>query len=118
MRIDALTAILLATVVFSSIPLASSESLKDVLDMSDVLYYFPIALDPGLVGLSLTYMVSLSSMFRFCVRTSADVENTVSSSWTGVNHLSYYLSGHIDGVCRKATSLQPTGKGGLVRPTF
>ena len=41
MRIDALTAILLATVAFSSIPLASSESSKDELNMSDVLYYFP-----------------------------------------------------------------------------
>eukprot|EP00731_Ephydatia_muelleri_P021942 Em0014g533a len=61
MRIDGLTTILLAAVAFSCIPLASS-------------------LDAGLVGLALTYTVSLSGMFQMCVRYSADVETTMVSA--------------------------------------
>ena len=34
--------------------------------------------DPGLVGLALTYAISLSGMFQYCVRQSAEVENIVS----------------------------------------
>lgn len=39
--------------------------------------FFPSALNAGLVGLALTYTVSLSGTFQFCVRLSAEVENTV-----------------------------------------
>ena len=37
------------------------------------------ALNPGLVGLALTYVVSLGVMLQFCIRQSAEVENVVSS---------------------------------------
>ena len=50
--------VFLAAVVFSSIPLAGS-------------------LDAGLVGLGLTYAISLAISFQFCVRLSTEVENTV-----------------------------------------
>ena len=59
MRIDFVSGIFLATVAFSSIPLAAS-------------------LNAGLVGLGLTYTVSLAGMFQYCVRLSAEVENVVS----------------------------------------
>ena len=36
------------------------------------------ALNPGLVGLALTYVVSLGGMLQFCIRQSAEVENVVS----------------------------------------
>ena len=50
--------VFLAAVVFSSIPLAGS-------------------LDAGLVGLGLTYAVTLAISFQFCVRLSTEVENNV-----------------------------------------
>lgn len=34
-------------------------------------------LNAGLVGLGLTYTVSLAGMFQYCVRLSAEVENVV-----------------------------------------
>ena len=34
-------------------------------------------LDPGLVGLSLAYSITLTGMFQYCVRVSAEVENLV-----------------------------------------
>ena len=59
MRIDFVSSIFLATVAFSSVPLAGD-------------------LNAGLVGLGLTYAVSLAGMFQYCVRLSAEVENVVS----------------------------------------
>lgn len=53
------SALFLAAVAFSAVPLASS-------------------LNAGLVGLGLTYTVSLAGMFQYCVRLSAEVENVVS----------------------------------------
>ena len=35
-------------------------------------------LNPGLVGLSLTYTISLADMLQYTIRLSAEVENTVS----------------------------------------
>jgi hypothetical protein len=35
-------------------------------------------LDPALLGLGLTYTISLAGMFQFCVRQSTEVENVVS----------------------------------------
>jgi len=35
------------------------------------------SLDPGLLGLGLTYIVGLAGMFQFCVRQSAELENQV-----------------------------------------
>ena len=59
MRIDLISGVFLATVAFSSIPLVGT-------------------LNAGLVGLGLTYTVSLAGMFQYCVRLSAEVENVVS----------------------------------------
>eukprot|EP00731_Ephydatia_muelleri_P021891 Em0014g482a len=61
MRNDTLATALLGTLAFSSIPLASS-------------------LNPGLVGLALTYTITLSTVFQLCMRHSADVETTVVSA--------------------------------------
>eukprot|EP00731_Ephydatia_muelleri_P021947 Em0014g538a len=61
MRNDTLATTLLGILAFSSIPLASS-------------------LNPGLVGLALTYTVTLSTVFQLCMRHSADVETTVISA--------------------------------------
>ena len=58
-RIDFVSSIFLAAVAFSSVPLSST-------------------LNAGLVGLGLTYTVSLAGMFQYCVRLSAEVENVVS----------------------------------------
>ena len=41
----------------------------------DIIYK---GLNPGLVGLALTYTVTLSTVFQLCMRHSADVETTVS----------------------------------------
>ena len=35
-------------------------------------------LNAGVVGLALAYAISLNSMFQYCVRQSAEVENLVS----------------------------------------
>ena len=45
-----------------------------------VVYQFSVllGLDPGLVGLSLAYTITLTGMFQYCVRISAEVENLVS----------------------------------------
>ncbi len=40
--------------------------------------YSSSALNAGLVGLGLTYTLSLAGMFQYCVRLSAEVENVVS----------------------------------------
>ncbi|XP_065919840.1 ATP-binding cassette sub-family C member 4-like [Dysidea avara] len=60
MRIDLISATFLAIVVLSAVPLADS-------------------LDPGLVGLSLVYVITLADKFQYCVRTSAEVENLLVS---------------------------------------
>ena len=47
---------------------------------------FSVALNAGLVGLSLTYTISLAGMFQYCVRLSAEVENVVSTvRWIDVH---------------------------------
>ena len=40
---------------------------------------FYLDLDPGLVSLSLVYTITLTGMFQYCVRVSAEVENLVCS---------------------------------------
>ena len=37
-----------------------------------------VQLDPALLGLGLTYTISLAGMFQYCVRQSTEVENIVS----------------------------------------
>ena len=39
-----------------------------------------IELNAGLVGLGLTYVISLADMLQYTIRLSADVENTVSNA--------------------------------------
>ena len=76
MRIDFVSGLFLAAVAFSSLPLASS-------------------LNAGLVGLGLTYAVSLAGMFQYCVRLSAEVENVVSDRASRHSHVddrSHYCS--------------------------
>ena len=45
-----------------------------------VVYQFSVllGLDPGLVGLSIAYTITLTGMFQYCVCVSAEVENLVS----------------------------------------
>ena len=79
MRIDFISATFLAAVAFSSVPLAQS-------------------LNVGLVGLGLTYTVSLAGMFQYCVRLSAEVENVVSGLVWGLQEAVW------DGDCDEISS--------------
>ena len=46
------------------------------------LFFFGTELDAGLIGLSLTYTISLADMLQYTIRLSAEVENTVRiSQW-------------------------------------
>ena len=40
--------------------------------------YNNLALDAALVGLALTYAITLNGMFQYCVRQSGEVESLVS----------------------------------------
>ncbi|XP_065919562.1 ATP-binding cassette sub-family C member 4-like isoform X2 [Dysidea avara] len=60
LRIDLISSFFIAIVVLTAVPLADS-------------------LDPGLVGLSLVYVITLTGMFQYCVRISAEVENLLVS---------------------------------------
>ena len=115
MRIEFVSAMFLATVAFSSIPLSSS-------------------LNAGLVGLGFAYTISLADMFQYCVRVGAEVENLVSSGSSGTRFCyivvciiihtcaSYLLTLCVcvavsDGICRACDGLQQTGLRGLTRDT-
>ena len=56
-------------------------ALLDFINMAKFYFknYSFLDLDPGLVGLSLAYSITLTGMFQYCVRVSAEVENLVSS---------------------------------------
>ena len=120
MRIDLLTAVFLAIVAFTSIPLASSKCiLIPYLAQVMCMWVHPSALNAGLVGLALTYTVSLSGTFQFCVRLSAEVENTVRSGFgqgprVGDDCLALVplVNMAADGVCRKAVPVQFYGTRG------
>ena len=72
-----LSSFLLAAVAFISIPLSRGmPALCTDMDRS-MLVVVDTELSAGLVGLALTYTISLSGMFQFCVRQSAEVENIV-----------------------------------------
>lgn len=45
---------------------------------SVVCYYFIVVSDQGLLGLSITYTISLTGMFQYVIRQSAEVEHLVS----------------------------------------
>ena len=74
MRIDMLSSFFIAVVAFASIPLASSQCLPHRYIES----LFFLALDAGLVGLTLTYSISLNGAFQGCIRNGAQVESFVS----------------------------------------
>ena len=108
MRIDTLSSMFLAAVAFISVPLASRKPQSHFICLTSRwrtvhLFYHPslpptlppsqpsshslscpssyfAELNAGLVGLALTYTISLAGMFQYCVRQSAEVENTVRSS--------------------------------------
>uniref|UniRef100_A0A1X7VQK3 Uncharacterized protein n=1 Tax=Amphimedon queenslandica TaxID=400682 RepID=A0A1X7VQK3_AMPQE len=61
MRIDIASSLFIAVVAFLSIPLSSTSN-------------------AGLVGLSLTYVISLNGLFQYCVRVSAEVESLMVSA--------------------------------------
>jgi hypothetical protein len=79
MRIDLLSVTFLAAVAFVSIPLASGESnaYSSMYGFVKKARMFPIELNAGLVGLSLTYAISLADMLQYTIRLSAEVENIV-----------------------------------------
>ena len=58
------------------------------------------ALDTALVGLALTYVVSLSGMLQYCIRQSAEVENLVSVLLELCQQYTVLLHG-TDGVSRE-----------------
>ena len=74
MRIDIISALFIAIVAFASIPLTSSKALLITLH---IVILFVAALNAGLVGLALTYAISLNGTFQYCVRQSAEVESLV-----------------------------------------
>ena len=58
-----------------------------------ILVIILLASNAGLVGLSLTYVISLNGLFQYCVRVSAEVESLVSE--VVFNH---HFSVLIDGI--------------------
>jgi hypothetical protein len=57
-------------------------------------FIYLVVSDESLIGLSVTYSISLSAMFQYVVRQSAEVENLV--SWIDLPHTHMHiLSPHI-----------------------
>ena len=82
-----LNAIFVTTVVFVSLPLASSECqfkycCSNIYNsqISNIVLCLLADLDPALVGLSLAYVLSLAGVLQYVVRQSAEVESLVSLS--------------------------------------
>ena len=67
--------IFIAFLVFTSIPLSDGNIATYCIYV--VIYICLLVLDPALIGLSLAYGVSLSSVLQYSVRLSAEVENLV-----------------------------------------
>ena len=76
MRVDAICAVFIALVAFVSIPLSDSK-LWSVNSCSRCFRVHFSVLNPGFVGLALTYALSLTGLFQYCVRQSAEVESLV-----------------------------------------
>lgn len=74
MRVDAISSIFVGSVAFISIPLANSNILNYSLHC---IHYLLLGISPGLIGLALSYAISLNGMFQFCIRQSAEVESYV-----------------------------------------
>ena len=77
MRIDLIGSSFLTIITLSSIPLADSKYIHYNMYMHCMHFSLILDLDPALVGLSMTYAVTLIGMFQHCIRTSAEVENLV-----------------------------------------
>ena len=78
-----LNAVFLTVVVFVSLPLKTSKHEIMILEYVINVYIYtgtPLVsgLNPALVGLSLTYIISLAGMLQYVVRQSAEVESIVS----------------------------------------
>ena len=54
-----------------------------------ILFYVSLGLDPGLVGLSLAYVIVLADLFQYCMRTSAEVESLVRNSSPSTKEYTY-----------------------------
>lgn len=74
MRIDFISSLFVISVTMISVPLAGSEL---YINLTQYFLQLTVGLNPGLVGLALTYAISLNGMFQFCVRQSAEVESLV-----------------------------------------
>ena len=77
MRIDILNAIFLTVVVFVSVPLAMSKP-RACHSWNMICTPLVSGLNPALVGLSLTYIISLAGLLQYAVRQSTEVESIVS----------------------------------------
>jgi len=83
LRLDSLSNLLLLATIAVSVPLVAHTSKfqlsnSDLLFMNQLLFFRVDAeLNPSLLGLGLTYIVTLANMFQFCVRQSAELESQV-----------------------------------------
>ena len=79
MRIDTIGSLFLTSVIFSSIALAESEiSFTYVWPLIQHVYILSTGLDPALVGLSITYAITLVNTTQAFIRTNSELENLVS----------------------------------------
>ena len=93
-RLDLLSNVLLVSVVAFSIPIVAhtSKIAVGVRSPENLLVMLILALDlqldPSLLGLGLTYTLTLATMFQFCMKQSAELENQVKSQSTcrGIRH--------------------------------
>lgn len=74
MRIGIIGTLFLTMVIFSSVALAESEHYNNC----KLFPYSSIGLDPALVGLSITYAITLIDTTQIFIRTNSELENLVS----------------------------------------
>lgn len=88
-RIDVLSVLFISSVAFSSVPLSSCKiTLYAILIYTIVhrapnstctcIYFEYLAVDAGLIGLALTYALSMGSIFQYCIKQSTILEGLVS----------------------------------------
>ena len=75
MRIGTISSLFITIVAFASVPLASSK--YTIHHCFTFIESFFAGLNAGLIGLALTYAISLNLAFQFCIRQSAEVESFV-----------------------------------------
>ena len=83
---DILISSLIPILAFTAVGLSSSVG---ALTSRCTMHAFPLYInnahtdvDPGLIGLGLTYVVGLASIFQWCIQQSAEVENLVSNKYS------------------------------------